>query len=769
MDLFVYLPVSALLTIYALHTWEATMTHDQRTLDRERSNHSIVFPTGLKQDQVLAFINSIGGALVSPSKNLRTTRTAVFEVIADATGITHRARLPEMDAHYLVNQLDAHMPGIEVMPFDEPIEDEQWTTSARIMMSDPTTPLRIAKVGDSAARILKALQVDSPNEKVILQWVVANTTQEKTEAGKPPSALQLLIYGAPPRAPRQTKQPELHFAVVGRIAATAPTEEGARRLVHRVLTALQAENHLNRFYLEKCAVMDVVAASTPTGYRTRYGNLMTASELLAVSGFPVDDPQIAGLSQGASRRLPATESIPRTGAWHFGTSDVPGRERPVAITDKALTHHMVVTGTTGTGKTWFLTNGAVDLIGDPHTRRGLIVIDAGVDISRERLYYRVLDTLPPSRINDVVCINPVDDAAYPVAINLLDQGFGMGIIEQITGVLAQLYPEINSGVSVRELLHHGLWTLIEHGGCTLLDLAALLSPANDTEFDWAIEVIKGVQDPELKDFWARYPGAISKSPRDRGEWMRYVEPIHRRIWQLSSRPEIRNILGQTHSTVQMREIISEGKILLISLGGMDVASAQLVGSLLTNLVWSTVQVVDTPYLMPLMFDEFQVASNVQGGLSDMLARGRVHQMPVILATQFLSKPDISESLRSAALSNTGTKIVLRATSTKEADEWSRNLGRQLVTDSDVKGLKNRHAVATIDNDRGDTTPVTFEVAERAPYTGIADQVVTASRARYGRPVDGIRDEMVARRSPRRRPKFRDERSALGESPIPGTE
>ncbi|MEU9779658.1 hypothetical protein AB0H92_01480 [Streptomyces phaeochromogenes] len=118
---------------------------------------------------------------------------------------------------------------------------------------------------------------------------------------------------------------------------------------------------------------------------------------------------------------------------------------------------------------------------------------------------------------------------------------------------------------------------------TFADIGALAVPRSDQE-EFSKGLVRGVAHiEELAAWWQGFGDARVRAT--------HFQPILDRIWQLNNRPSIRNIIGQSRSTVDLGDIIRGNKILLVNLGrateGKDTAG--LLGSLLLNSVWSAVQ------------------------------------------------------------------------------------------------------------------------------------------------------------------------------------
>ncbi|MDV7990496.1 type IV secretion system DNA-binding domain-containing protein [Rhodococcus sp. IEGM 1374] len=712
----------------------------QKEFDADRVAVSLIFPSGVTEQQVQAAIRSIGSNL--RDNKLTGDPSIVFELIATERGITHQLRVPSRDASYLFGQLEVHLPGIEITPIEK-LPDASYDYGLQLSLTDPGRTIRVSSAVEYATKIIKSVQTDHPGQRVTLQWIIFNTSKVKGQVTGKSSLTKALIFGVEPNkdelSDRHAKAIEQNYTAVGRIGVRAKTPGEAKALAGEVLRALTSENNENRFRSREIPFRDLDGAINGAHSVQVRQIQFTVSEFSAFMGWPIGDPQIPGLHQGAARRFPATEKIAREG-WVFGHSDVGALDRPVALALSQIPRHVALVGGPGTGKTSFMANGVLQVV---KAGLGAIVFDAGTDVSMERLYYRVLNSAPSNRIDDFILINPADDREHVASLNLLDQGLGTAVIDIVEDTFTDLYPSIGEGVSFRELLRNGLGTLIEHGGYTLMDLASLISPRNIDEQRWAKELIEGVKDPELKDFWARNPAATDPNAKSASKWDAKVETVLNKLWQIAGQPDVRHLLGQTESTIKLADVLAENKVLLISLGGLPGKSAQLLGNLLTATLWRIAQIQSTQEKPNIMFvDEFQVVAQAQDNLSDMLARGRALKLGLVLGTQFITRPTISRDLQSTVLQNTMTQIVFKADG-REAGLWAQQLGKAAVNETDVSKLPQFHGIARI---IGESSPVTFTALRPpTPAQGVAERVIQKSRSKYARPVESVRAQIISRR------------------------
>ncbi|MBP2322630.1 energy-coupling factor transporter ATP-binding protein EcfA2 [Kibdelosporangium banguiense] len=610
-----------------------------------------------------------------------------------------------------------------------------------------------------ATSLLASVQTLNPGEVVLLQLVVAPavpahppTQQRAVNAGfglKARVAMRLLSpsNNKDDIDDQRVKLAEPNFLAVLRVAAKADTDARARQLVHRVQTALgSARSPGNGFRRRLVPRRRLLKRISEARAVLAFPMKLAAKELLSLTAWPLGRPHVAGLPRSRTRHLPATGEISRAGELVIATSNFPGAERPLAITAADACKHVLVAGPTGTGKTALCTNLAASLVDQGF---GVIVVETKADAD-QALFFELIERIPKHRLQDVVIVD-VRETAFPVSFNLLAEGKPDIAVEQLCALFQHLYRDTRS-VYVREVLYHGLMTLVSQPGYTFVDLASLLMPRNSAEQAWRDELIASVQDQELRDFWQRF------MDQPRAQQDRYVQPVMDRIWQLNARKEIRNIIGQARSSFTMGEVLAANKILLVNLSGVGEATASLAGALFMNAIWNAAKATRAQRPNFLFLDEFAALLDLPVGTADLLARARSFNLGAVLATQNVN--DLPPDIRGAVMANARTKVVFQ-TAAGDAFLFARDFGRQ-VSDEDFTKLGDFEVIARLMTPEGVSNPVTGLTLPPRKRTGLARQVRDLSRKRYGRPVAAVEAEMRERRTsksnmPKKKPNLGDQK------------
>lgn len=731
----------------------------QATRDAGRDIYSVTFPTELSSDHVLAWLRSIGGTLPRRTGGFFARDSLVFETWATSAGFTHRLMTPKGSAEYITSQLRAHARGITVSK-DADRPSINWTAGVEVGMSNPLRQLRIAKHSDLSASLLAALAPLQDDEMMMIQWVVAPapferppTSNEYVYSGEfsvRRSLLGKLEASKDEVQDRRQKLTEQNLLGVGRVMVKAGSIKRSEELLRRVESSLSSANSDANYFKSRGRGVKLIQEANDAATPSLFPAQFTLSELAGVISWPIGQPFIPGLARGASRQLFATADVASEGRV-LGKSTYSGHERLIALPYKFATRHMVVTGGSGTGKTAFLVNCFAQ---DVERGYGAVVMDAGDSQSDETMFSGALKSIPPERVKDVLVIDVANESSHPVGFNIFEQTDPRTVADQMVHLFQNLYSDI-SGVWLPQLLYHGVYTLAEHGGLSFVDLGTLLNPTTPDEKEWAEYVINGVKDPNIRDWWDRWRALGMDQQQTR------MEPLYNRIWQVTSRPEIINIIGQSKSTFNISDVLAENKILLINLAGLSADTAKIIGTLFMNAIWTAARRFQAPQPNYLYLDEFQVmTASLSVKLDDLLSRARKHNLGLAMATQYFER-GIPLEVRSAAINNARTKVIFRVGS-EEARIWSAEFDK-LVENQDFRNLNDYEALVRIASESG-VADVTLATLKPRTSLGTERAVRQHSRVTYGRALSDVVSERQQRRvAPPNRPQ--PSRPPIGEQTL----
>jgi CxxC-x17-CxxC domain-containing protein len=418
----------------------------------------------------------------------------------------------------------------------------------------------------------------------------------------------------------------------------------------------------------------------------------------------------------------------------FAKTNFRGQERVFGIKADDRRRHFYVVGKTGTGKTTMIQNMAIQ---DIQNGRGVAIVDPHGEFAET-----VIKAIPTSRINDIIYFNPADQE-YPIAFNVMekvDVEYRHLIASGLVGVFKKIWAD-SWGPRLEYILRNAILALLEYPGSTLLGVTRMLVDKNYRE-----RVIDKVTDPVVKSFWV---DEFTKW-NDR-VLQEVISPIQNKVGQFLSSALIRNIVGQTKSAFNIRELMDEGKVLIMNLskGRIGEDNSALLGAMMiTKIQLAAMARVDVPESQRkdfyLYVDEFQ--NFATDSFANILSEARKYHLNLIIAHQYIGQlmTDTSTRVRDAVFGNVGTICAFRVGA--EDAEFLEKEFEPVFTAQDLVNLPNRHIYIKlmIDGIAGNAfSAVTLPPADLSKTEANEEKVIRVSRERYGTKRE-IVEEKIAR-------------------------
>ena len=437
---------------------------------------------------------------------------------------------------------------------------------------------------------------------------------------------------------------------------------------------------------------------------------------------------------GSRVLLPSARSV-RGGAPVGETTA--GTPREINFAEDLLRRHHLYVARTRMGKSTLMHHSVCHKLREKAAGRdgdAIIVVDPHAD-----LVQGILEQVPESISDRVRLIDLADDSGAP-GVNLLDTRIfadrdrtADSVVRVTKGLWDQWGPRMQSILEhTVKTLHEANEQMDEDKQYTILDGLRLIS---DVKFRGP--VLEKVTDPYILEWWAR----------DFGSWRRETRadalaPVQTRLAYYASSKKARAILGQSRSTINLRDTILEGGVLLVSTAqgsaGRDVSA--LVGASLLNLVDAVIREQES---LPqhrrrgalVVVDEMQSMPGVD--YESMLSELGKFGASFILATQSLAKlDDLSRTMQDTILANVGCLAVFQV-SGSDARRLVWELGRDRVSEDDITSLPVHQCYvrATVGTERMDT----FSMKVLKPEPGdpeVAARIREAASA-YLRPAELI--------------------------------
>lgn len=329
----------------------------------------------------------------------------------------------------------------------------------------------------------------------------------------------------------------------------------------------------------------------------------------------------------------------------FAKTNFRHQERVFGIKTDDRRRHMYIIGKTGMGKTNLLENLVIQDIQNGH---GVAYIDPHGDTSE-----KLIKAIPANRINDVIYFNPADQD-FPIAFNVMEKvapEYRHLVASGLVSVFKKIWAD-SWGPRLEYILRNAILALLEYPGSTLLGVTRILVDKSYRE-----RVVEKITDPVIRSFW------VDEFPKWNDRVLQEViSPIQNKVGQFLSSSLIRNIVGQTVSTFDIRDVMDGKKILIMNLskGRIGEDNSALLGAMMiTKIQLAAMARVDIPEETRndfyLYVDEFQ--NFATESFANILSEARKYHLNLILANQYVEQ--IDEKVRNAIFGNAGTLISFR--------------------------------------------------------------------------------------------------------------
>jgi hypothetical protein len=392
-------------------------------------------------------------------------------------------------------------------------------------------------------------------------------------------------------------------------------------------------------------------------------HLLSVSDIAALWHLPQaqDLFDLPFVERARARTTLAPPELTGGNGWKIGTSNHAGHCVPVFLPEECLRHNLLAVASTGKGKSTLFQHLAQAVCARRSSSEranapGLAFIEPHGDV-----VHALCGLLPASERDNVVLVD-LANTEYPVGINPLDMvGKDRDKVVDTLITIAEHLWSSSYGSRTENVLEYALKTLADANELliqqdpylgpdeqyTLLDVVPLLRLAS-----FRHAVLEQVRDSLLLDWWQHY-----YEPLDAHQQREITSSVITKLSKFSSSRVARRILGQPRSTIDLREVVRSGRLLLVSTASGVVGAdlSELIGIVLLGLFEAALS--EQADLSPeqrrhylVLIDEFQVyrGANYQS----MLAELRKYGGSFALATQSLAYLDrLDRTLRATVLAN----------------------------------------------------------------------------------------------------------------------
>ncbi len=591
-----------------------------------------------------------------------------FEIVARKEDIRFYIVVPDKTRDLVEKQIHGSYPGADIRIVDEPnIFSENgavefaWLVSRNAVYNpiqvyknltvDPLSGLSsaLAKMGEGEGAHIQILIAPADNKwKGKGRAWVGKTKKAEADPEKASYKVDPQVIEAV-----SNKITKAGFETTIRIVTCAADKASAKTHLSNIRATFEQYNgELNGFKGKKMRfkgsfMMDFIYRYQPLvwwGTQT----ILNTEELATLYHFPnktIETPHIYWLN---AKRAPAPSLIPDHGLY-LGKSVYRGITRPVYIGEPDRERHTYIIGRTGTGKSELL---KAMILQDIRAGKGVALIDPH-DLAEDILGY-----IPPERAEDVIFFEP-SDPDRPMGLNMIEAKNEQErhfVTAAIIGLMYKLYDPHKTGIIGPRFEHavrNAILTVQDAlPGATFIEVVQAL-----TRPEFIQEMLPRVQDPIVRRYWTDQ--IAQTSDFHKSEVLDYIVS---KFGRFVTNKTMRNIIGQSKSSFDFRQIMDEGKILIVNLskGKLGEENSNFLGLVLVpRILMAAMSRADIPESQRKPFylyvDEFQNFATPD--FATILSEARKYKLNLTVANQFIGQ--MEEEVKNAIFGNVGTLMTFR--------------------------------------------------------------------------------------------------------------
>ncbi|NCU38065.1 DUF87 domain-containing protein [Candidatus Saccharibacteria bacterium] len=457
-------------------------------------------------------------------------------------------------------------------------------------------------------------------------------------------------------AEAEKKATKLGYQVKIRIAYLGESTTDARLRMQGIVGTFKQFNstNLNGFKIANDSFKKEDLAKYKARLFADRGYLLNIEEVASVYHLPhtnVETPNIVWANTKTAEppaKLPVLNGDPAhdENISAFGMTNFRGINHQFGMLRYDRSRHVYIIGQTGAGKSGLL---ELFALSDIFHGQGYAIVDPHGDFAINNMKF-----IPGGRLQDVVYFNPAD-TAFPLGFNPLEVtniSQKTNISSEVIGVLKRMFGE-SWGPRLEYILRYTILALLDRPETTMLDITRML-----TDKKFRKDTLSYCTDTVVLQFWnVEFASWTDKFQSEA------IAPVLNKVGAFTANPIIRNIIGQPKSTFNIREMMDEGKILIVNLskGLIGEDNASILGAfIVTKIQLAAMSRSDIPDIenrrpFYLYVDEFQ--NFATDSFATILSEARKYGLNLTVANQYISQ--MSETVRDAVFGNVGTMISFR--------------------------------------------------------------------------------------------------------------
>jgi hypothetical protein len=685
-----------------------------------------------------------------------------FEIVAKQEDIRFYASIPRKYMDLVEKQMHGAYPGADIKEVDEYSifsETGKVAFAALRLKNAPYMPIRVFRdlPTDPLSSITSVLAKMGHGEGAVIQVLIQPTSSKWRSLGRSYISKTKKDEANPEKASFKVDPKSLEaieqktskpgFNAVVRLVVSSDSQENAKMHLDNLLTSFGQFSSDNNYFTKvkfplftkKLFMMDFIYRYFPVFSFPLYQqySVLNSDELATLFHLPNKTVETAFIFWLNSKRAPAPSQIPTSGMF-LGKSRYRGIERPIYISDEDRRRHMYIIGKTGTGKSQLLEEMIVQ---DIRAGKGVAVVDPHGD-----LIDGVLSRIPPERAEDVIYFDP-SDTARPMGLNMLEattEEQKHFVVTSIVGLMYKLYDPMKTGIigpRFEHAIRNAMLTVMVEPGNTFVEVVRVL-----TDQAFVQELLPKLTDPIIRRYWTDQ--IAQTADFHKSEVLDYIVS---KFGRFVTNKLMRNIIGQSESSYNFRNVMDEGKILLVNLakGKIGEENSNFLGLILVpRILISAMTRQEIPEEQRrdfyLYVDEFQNFATPD--FAQILSEARKYRLNLIVANQFIGQ--MEEEVKNAVFGNVGTVIGFRVGVTDA--NYLQHEFQPTFNESDLINIDKYNAYVKTNVHNEPVKPFSMDLTKdmtmvnAARSQKVAEAIIQLSRLKYGRSRELVEAEISQR-------------------------
>ncbi len=734
-------------------------------------------------ENMFANLYSIAGKDDGLGKHFSVNNCVSFEMVGLPGEIRFFVHCPRSEAELVEKQILGSYQDADIAVVDEYnifAPNTQIEYARLVLDESPYCPIRVPEnfTGDPLSNILSTLSKISENEGALIQLVVAPTQSvwqkngvgfveniEKNNSDPDKKKIhvpQEKIQGISKKVAKPGMVAEI------RIVTSAPEKAIAKMHLENIIAAYDQYsnpgiNKLKKSKLkekdEKGFLYDVVYRRTPENEKS----VLNIEELSGLFHFPNKEITTPNIMWLLSKELPANNEIssdinsPDT-VW-VGNNYFRGKKKAICAKRDDRRRHSYILGQTGTGKSWLMVR---MMIQDIYNGDGACFIDPHGEAAE-----MILERIPPERAEDVIYFN-AGDFERPFGFNIMEfynEQHKHQVVNSFIALLVRMFDPNNQGYAgpaFQQAVRNAMLTAMSKPDSTLVEVVRILQ-----DEDWVMNYwLPLIQDDLVRRYWTDQIAKTDK--KTKAESLGYFIS---KFDKFTTNLAIRNIIGQSKSSFDFRQIMDEGKILVVNLskGLIGEENMSFLGLLIVQKLLAAAlsrENISGDQRKDFFFyaDEFQNFATQE--FTSILSEARKYKLDLTLAHQYIGQ--LPEDIKNAVFGNVGSLYITRCS--PEDAKFLETPFEGYVSAGDIVNQSMGHWYVKLLTDGRYPSPFSLDSSygPKYPNSGFdlpVNQEVSritkeVSRMKYGRDIKVVSEDIL-RRSEVSQPEQQPQEKAMG--------